>query len=54
MRNVNLAEYIWLDGNQPTQGIRSKARVVQVPSDPTPADFPVLELRRLLHGTGRR
>ena len=41
MRNVNLAEYIWLDGNQPTQGIRSKARVVQVPSDPAPADFPV-------------
>ena len=40
MNHTNFAEYIWLDGDQPTQGIRSKARVVQVPFEPTPEDFP--------------
>ena len=40
MKHTNFAEYIWLDGDQPTQGIRSKARVVQIPMDPTPDDFP--------------
>lgn len=37
---TNFAEYVWLDGNQPTQGIRSKARVVQVPLEPALEDFP--------------
>ena len=40
MRNIKFAEYIWLDGGQPTQGIRSKSRAVQVPNNPGPADFP--------------
>ena len=40
MSNINFAEYVWIDGTQPTQQIRSKARVVNVPDDPTPADFP--------------
>lgn len=34
------AEYIWLDGTQPTQQIRSKARAVFVPESPAPGDFP--------------
>jgi glutamine synthetase len=41
MYNLNFAEYIWLDGARPTQGIRSKGRVVQVPTDPKPEDFPI-------------
>jgi glutamine synthetase len=40
MRNVQFAEYIWLDGSQPTQGIRSKGRTVDVPAAPRPEDFP--------------
>ena len=36
---TNFAEYIWLDGNPPTQGIRSKGKVVQVPMEPTADDF---------------
>lgn len=40
MRDINFAEYIWLDGCQPTQGIRSKGRAVQVPNNPRPSDFP--------------
>ena len=37
-----LAEYIWLDGTQPTQGLRSKARVVEIPQgrEAQVADFP--------------
>jgi glutamine synthetase len=37
-----LAEYIWLDGAEPTQGLRSKARVVQIPEGRKArlADFP--------------
>jgi glutamine synthetase len=37
-----LAEYIWLDGAEPTQGLRSKARVVDVPHGCVAklADFP--------------
>jgi glutamine synthetase len=35
------AEYIWLDGSQPTQQLRSKARVVGVPACPEADDFPV-------------
>ncbi len=41
MSGPSLAEYIWLDCSEPVQGIRSKARVVRVPDDPTPGDFPV-------------
>lgn len=40
MRTNGFAEYIWLDGAQPTQALRSKARVVNLPEDPTPNDFP--------------
>ena len=40
MSNFGFAEYLWLDGSQPTQGIRSKARVVDVPADPGAGDFP--------------
>ena len=34
------AEYLWIDGARPTQQVRSKARVVSVPANPKPADFP--------------
>ena len=39
---MKLAEYIWLDGHSPTQQLRSKSRVVALPSKgaPKPADFP--------------
>jgi len=40
MTNVIFAEYLWIDGAQPTQQIRSKARVVAVPDNPSPLDFP--------------
>jgi glutamine synthetase len=41
MMNTNgFAEYIWLDGSEPTQQIRSKARIVRVPGNPSPEDFP--------------
>ena len=34
------AEYVWIDGAQPTQQVRSKARIVCVPGDPQPSHFP--------------
>lgn len=38
---MTFAEYIWLDGAVPTQGLRSKTRVVKVHTDaPKPEDFP--------------
>ena len=40
MDNLGFAEYIWLDGNFPTQGIRSKARVVAVSQNPDCGEFP--------------
>ena len=40
MLTPRFAEYIWLDGSQPIQGIRSKSRVVQVPDTPNSDDFP--------------
>jgi glutamine synthetase len=40
MSTHSFAEYIWLDGGRPTQSIRSKARVVEVPANPEPEDFP--------------
>ena len=40
MQNLSFAEYIWLDGNQPIQSMRSKTRVVRVPDMPAPGDFP--------------
>ena len=36
----SMAEYIWIDGTEPVQTTRSKARVVQVPENPSPEDFP--------------
>ena len=41
MNTNGFAEYIWLDGSEPTQQIRSKARILCVPNDPSPEDFPV-------------
>ncbi|KRS19201.1 glutamine synthetase beta-grasp domain-containing protein [Roseovarius indicus] len=41
MTKLGFAEYIWLDGGTPTQGLRSKARVISVPSSPVAADFPI-------------
>ena len=40
MTDNSFAEYIWLDGDAPTQQLRSKARIVQVPSNPVASDFP--------------
>lgn len=40
MRKIKFAEYIWLDGHRPTQGIRSKGRMVQVLDNPDLKDFP--------------
>ncbi|WP_299620277.1 glutamine synthetase beta-grasp domain-containing protein [Pelagibius sp.] len=40
MSSLSFAEYIWLDGGQPVQGIRSKTRVVRVPESPDLNDFP--------------
>ena len=36
----NLAEYLWIDGSEPTAGIRSKARAVEVGDRPSLGDFP--------------
>ena len=41
MNTFGFAEYIWLDGTQPTQALRSKARVVRVREEPRAYDFPV-------------
>ena len=41
MTNISIAEYIWIDGDQPTQQLRSKARVVQLRDNPVPEDFPL-------------
>ena len=27
---MSLAEYIWLDGNRPTQGLRAKTRFIDI------------------------
>lgn len=40
MQEVQLAEYIWLDGAVPVRQIRSKARVVNVGYEPALEDFP--------------
>jgi glutamine synthetase len=40
MNNFSFAEYIWLDGSSPTQGLRSKARVLALPANPVASDFP--------------
>jgi len=37
--HIAFAEYLWIDGDRPTQQIRSKARVVSVPNNPEPSDF---------------
>lgn len=38
---MSLAEYIWLDGNRPTQGLRAKTRFVDIKrKDASPEDFP--------------
>lgn len=40
MKTLGFAEYIWLDGSNPTQALRSKARVVDLPANPEASDFP--------------
>ncbi|MFV8819902.1 glutamine synthetase beta-grasp domain-containing protein [Haliea sp. E17] len=40
MNNIVFAEYLWIDGTRPTAQLRSRARVVSVPGNPAPADFP--------------
>lgn len=40
MSNFTLAEYIWIDGAVPTRQLRSKARAVDVGSNPSIEDFP--------------
>ena len=40
MSNFTLAEYIWIDGALPTRQLRSKARVVNLGSNPKIEDFP--------------
>ena len=37
---VTLAEYIWLDGNKPTQKLRSKSRAIKVGDQVQLSDFP--------------
>ena len=34
------AEYIWLDGTEPTQQLRSKTRVIELTGEPTIGIFP--------------
>jgi len=40
MSNFGLAEYIWIDGAEPTRYLRSKARAVSVGDKPSITDFP--------------
>lgn len=40
MTTNGFAEYIWLDGTEPTQQLRSKARFVALPDAPAASDFP--------------
>ncbi len=40
MSKFTLAEYIWIDGAVPTRYVRSKARAVNVGSNPSLEDFP--------------
>jgi glutamine synthetase len=41
MKTPGFAEYLWIDGSVPTQGVRSKARLVNLPAKPSVSDFPV-------------
>ncbi len=40
MSNFVFAEYVWIDGALPTRCLRSKARVINLGSNPSIADFP--------------
>ncbi len=40
MSNIGLAEYIWIDGAEPTRYLRSKARTVILGANPSVEDFP--------------
>jgi glutamine synthetase len=40
MNNLSFAEYLWIDGATPTQQIRSKARVMNLPANPQASDLP--------------
>ena len=37
---MNFAEYIWVDGTEPTRQLRSKTRTLQLDGRPNPSDFP--------------
>ena len=36
---VNCAEYIWIDGADPSPRLRSKTRILDLPENPKPSDF---------------
>ncbi|MEM9208494.1 MAG: glutamine synthetase beta-grasp domain-containing protein [Pseudomonadota bacterium] len=40
MKNLKFVEYVWIDGTQPTQRVRSKSRLLGIPDNPSCADFP--------------
>ena len=40
MKELNFCEYIWIDGNSPVKQIRSKSKVVCLPTDPEINSFP--------------
>ena len=41
MANLELAEYIWMDGATPVRQLRSKAKVLDLPKNVTLDDFPI-------------
>jgi glutamine synthetase len=45
-------EYIWLDGSEPTQGLRSKTKIVSDFSGKL-EDCPVMEFRWFINSTGK-
>lgn len=40
MENIKVVEYIWLDGTKPSGQLRSKSRVLSLPTNPKVKDFP--------------
>ncbi|MEM8984106.1 MAG: glutamine synthetase beta-grasp domain-containing protein [Pseudomonadota bacterium] len=40
MNTLSFVEYVWIDGAQPTQQVRSKARLLDLPADFDLGDFP--------------
>ncbi|GLS24467.1 glutamine synthetase beta-grasp domain-containing protein [Marinibactrum halimedae] len=40
-KRLTFAEYLWLDGHQPIQQLRSKSKVINLPLKPVITDFPI-------------